>query len=374
MAIVGAVWYIGGVSEKSALLALRGVPSEERTSEELRTDTFCSNNKEIDLEIRLKDRLVTTSTSYLNGTIYVVDGGVQSLDVTTSGTSYTTLSNALACGVPANIFLRTDQDSNNGMLIASLSAADTHQAVVRLDAEVTRMSGLQARLYGFYNDKYMYDSSDSDNLDFENLNTGLNFTNSSEAAMTTIGANQNTKAHWKLEVQTNVSDKECGIVSGLALNYAGDNDANDWQKPTVKLGVTELRDARSSLSPNDLTALNAYEAFYNLGKPIGDNAEYIDMQFKTGSGVDPDFDIVGRVVCSGIYEATEAAPSDWMHRSRLPALLGTKGISVTKEPVDNQLLFNQVVGADYKPVFFRTDSSDTQMATATAMQFIIAVA
>lgn len=298
----------------------------------VKDDRFCSDNPKLDLESRLQDYNVETSTTYLNTTYYIVDvteGTVSEQTQTTAGSAYSSISNAIKCGHEVKVYVKTDQDNENTALVYHFKASDTRENPLRIpNAEASAFGSVVCRMKDLNEDAYIYVNLNNSNTVYHLMgSTAVNFSSTTENTSMTLGASDTLDV--RLECKTDSADKEFGTETLICFDYIDDSNSNDWEEPTITYGGSTLADIKGDLSDNDKLALTAYETCHLLPKAIGDTKVAIGIEFIPGSGVNPDYNIGFRFVGKGLYSSID-------------------------DP--NTLIEG----------FFRDDSSRTEMASATA--------
>ncbi len=298
---------------------------------------FCVYNPSLDLKIRADDSLAS-GTNYVNFTIYIYDkttGALHEKTVTTAGNDYASLSDAIPCGHEVEIYSKTTQDGVNGNLLAVLKPEQTQEDPIVLDTKVSKIDNLRARVWDYDEAGFMYNNKAASE-GYADLNTsGLKFTSTADnSTPKTINADE--WVNLRFHVRTQNADHQLGGDKVLiAVDYADDSNINDWQEPTITVGGVQLSDIKGTLTTNDQEALGAYEKAYLINSPIGETDTLIDFYMLSGAGVNPDYDFKVRFVGNGIHQDD-------------------------KNPT-------QLLGTDpNKPVFFRTDTSKTEMCLSTS--------
>jgi hypothetical protein len=327
---------VGGVSFMTYYLV--GSKTQETiqdTQEKASTSDFTSNNPDIDLEWRVINKEAATAT-YLTSTIYVeeldAEGNTVSITEASGGGSSTRTdsTNVIKSGKPHRVYLKINQDGNVTALDKpiELTAEQTLEDPVRLDIKTSNFSLLRMRAYDLMDNNFMDTNETTDNTttDWENMGAALMYESTTSDTAKTVGADE--VINMRLEFKTQVADAEFGKNTLLCADIANDANSNDWNEPTVTKGTATLSDVKASLSSNDILALNSYEYCYDAGK-IGESQVNIGYEQTTGAGVNPDYDYTIKAIAGADYE-------------------------------DDKNPGTLLVGK-----YFRTDSSRTEMATAT---------
>ena len=288
---------------------------------------------------------------------------------TNAGATRTSVSNSGLgqCGAEYRVVVLSNSSNVNGV-VYELNPSTNNPFVngagglQLLDLPVSNFSNLQQRVYDWDLNGFIYSNDsdgDPDNTAFQALRGTITTgsaaiadpmfnTTTENATGKVIAADENNKYRYEFQVQTISPYGRFGSRTYLAADYIGDSDANDWLEPLVKVGsfATSRSDAlsnvRSTLDGDDTIALSAYEAVYDLGVALGGSGvTSIFADVDTGSGTNPDYDIVWRYLPAGIVESVKS-PGTYL------------GVE--------------------KPRFFDDSSSRTQIASGTVNAFIISVA
>ncbi len=338
----GIVLLVALISGGFFMVAQQAIPgiTEAEVSVAI-SEEFCSNNPNVDLSVKQLDALTATATP-VNASYYLVDitdpeaTSVDEVTIPTDSLSFSASSDALLCGHEYDIYVKTSQDDDVGTLVAELDSSDTMQDPVKLTFSIPQNDEVRLRVYDLTEGAYMYDDSDNSNTDYEEASSALNFTSSTNnETAKTVGADEDVE--FRVEVKTENADKQFGAETYIAFDYIDDSNANDWQEPTVTYSGQTLDNVKGTLSSNDQLGLNAYEAVYKLPTAVDESTSKVEVLFMTGSGVNPNMDIAGKFLGTGVY-------------------------------VDDENPNELLVGS-----LFRTDSARTEMVTATSQEFSLAI-
>lgn len=277
---------------------------------------FCDQNPAVDLQARSKNLEVTTANQYDNVTVMVKNtksGILQSYDIDNAqgqgGDRFDTFADAITCGEPYQIVYRATRTDDVSGYSTVLAGKDTLVDPIKVDGNSWTVSYLRAKVFDVdINDWMFANSSAQGGVDrtttYMNLGFLTNFTNASSSPLVTMtgkAVNADETYHVRIHIKTNSTDAVGGIKNWVAVDYLDDNNNDDWQKPIVSVDGVALSDIRGELDPNDILALNTYEAVYDLGKSIKETDSIIDFTAISGSGVNPDKDFVLRFVGTGYY-------------------------------------------------------------------------
>lgn len=293
---------------------------------------FCSDNPKLDFESRIQDENVESSATMLSTVYYLHDkteGTVTEQTLTASGTSYVSLTDVIKCGHEVDVYIKSDQDQENGRLIATLKPSQTREDPIRLDGKGSAYGGLHCRVKDLTEDNYIYDSASATKTTYRALAaTAINWTSTTDNVTgMTLGATDVFDV--RLECKTSSADKEFGETTMLCLDVLDDSNSNDWDEPEVSVSGKTLTEMKGNLNDEDKQALAAYEYCYELAKPIGDTKVSINVEISPGDGVNPDKDVAFKFLAKGVYHSIN-------------------------DP--NKLIWS----------YFRDDSGNTEIATATA--------
>jgi hypothetical protein len=292
-----------------------GADSQTSDISGLITATACSGDANPTVRTIGTNPLDTITTDYTNGAVghfRQKSSPLVQLDVTYAGATQATNANGI-CGKTYDLVIETKRDYTNGMYLATpfdggkdALPAGGETATVQL----TNITLLQVRLKNVFEDAYMYKSIGSTNKDFVAMGSAVIFRSVTDnATATAIGADEGNKANFMAEVEGINKYGEFGMESIICLDTADDSNANDWQAPDyVKFNGESLAEMKGSLKGDDNAQLVAYERCYKLPKTLGKgNTDTIQFKIPTGAGVNPDKDIIVRVLGTGIKESSEAA-------------------------------------------------------------------
>lgn len=283
------------------------------------TDDFCANNPGVDLNVRIQDRLASSLT-YQPATIYIKNletGSIVTQAVTGSST-FTTATDAFKCTNKKGyeLSIRADQDGVNSDEKVIITADMLQQDPVEVTMYTTNNSLLSVKAYD--NDEkakvwcYDDDVGGSTQGGFENVNGTFNCDSTTNATAKVIGADG--FIDWTFTIKTVTANEQFGEGSYIAVNYADDTNADDWEGDTLELVWDGIALSEASAAANDIIALNAYEKVFKLPYSPGVDASgnlktqhSLSFYIQTQSGVNADFDPVIRFVEIGDYQSQKDA-------------------------------------------------------------------
>lgn len=340
--ILGGMYLMGGG---------QNVIGDDKAKTDSSSNEFCANNPQIDADIRLRDSLADSST-YVDATLYFKETSSGTVISTTAGanSAFDTVSELLKCNEEYEVYVQSDQGGINGAYLGNVVA---DQEPVRVDAAVTNNSGgIQARVYDRDEAAWTWSASDGSAAgQYVTLNsTGVIFYSTTNATAKTVGADG--ELNYRIDAKTVNTNKAYGVKTLLAVDYSNENNADDWDEPTIRVDGKKLSDMRGSLSSNDQLALSGMESVYDFGFAVGDSATEIDVEMITGDGINADYDPTFWFVGTGVYTEDDN-PNTIL------------GIDNKDDGSDSGL--NSLVG-------FRTDSSRTELVTSSAYKLKFDVA
>src|SRR3990167_3054215 len=258
---------------------------------------FCDQNPGVDLQARSKNLEVTTASQFDNITLLLKNtksGVLQSYTIDNAGGTgsdrFDTFADAITCGEPHQVIYRATQTDDVSSYSIDLAAQDTLVDPYKADGNSWSVSYLRAKVFDVDINNWMFaNSSVQGGVDrlttYMNLGQNTNFTNASSQAFATstgkvVAADETY--HVKISIKTNSTDAVGGIRNWVAVDYLDDNNNDDWQKPVVIVDGVALSDIREELDPNDILALNTYEAVFDMGKPIKESDVIVDFSATTG--------------------------------------------------------------------------------------------
>lgn len=283
--------------------------------------TFCANNPSLDAEVRILDDL-STSASYLNGTLYIENvekGSVTQASVTTGGTSsFETLTNTFKCGAEGyKVYVKADGTINSDGVI-ELEQADLYEDPVQLPTiKASRYAPFKVQAYD--NDARAYATA-ANYADEDGVANGTGFSNVllHTFESSTSGIDFSGSADAELDItftlKQNVSRTMYGEGIYIAVNTEDDSNTNDWDEDSivVKWDGTILSEATDEEVPqNDKDAMASYEKIYKvtgetIGAIIGEDGSLtrtsensLGFSVATTAGNSADFDPVISIVALG---------------------------------------------------------------------------
>lgn len=276
---------------------------------EVLAQEFCTQNPSLNLYARALDQL-TSSVNFRNATIYVVreDGIISEYTIDNAPSSNFDNLGTIECGYSYKLYVKTDNSTTVGtgpFTADPVEITKDEQTTenIKKEVKVVRLDRPRVRIRDTDEESFIYENS-SGGTDYVNLGDGpstIIFTSTSSPVQTgkTIGAGD--EYNIEIRFKTEEADKQCGLNTLFAIDYADESNPNDWQEPTVALDGKQLSDVKGKLQEDNSLALTGYEKVYDLGMPIGESEHKININLVASSDVNPDYDITMRFVCTGIY-------------------------------------------------------------------------
>jgi len=309
LVVVGVVWF------SSYQTAIGQKEATEKLAEAIKP-TFCTHNSKLNLKVRAIDQL-TSSLTYRNATIYVVDKTSPSIEeytIDTAPESTYDYVGDIICGHEYEIYVKTDNSTTVGtgpftVDPVKVTLDEQNSVIIKKDVKVVRLDRPRVRIRDTDEEAFIYENS-TGSTDYVTLGSGpstIIFTSTSSPVQTgkTIGAGD--EYNIEIRFKTEEADKQCGLNTLFAIDYADEDNPNDWQEPTVSLDGKELTDVKGKLQEDNALALTGYEKVYDLGMPIGEKEHKLTVNLVASSDVNPDYDITMRFICTGIYLSNKNA-------------------------------------------------------------------
>lgn len=304
LAIFAGVKYMGG---------LGSVADNKEVITAITTSDFCSNNPDLNLNVRIQDGLAST-VSYINGTIYVKNldtGSITSYSITGANANgaFDSESNIFNCQSKKGyeIYVARDADDYNsdGKVVITtdmLKQDPVEVTILGTKHTLTKWKAYdndaKSNLYGYMGATYDVDNSSS----FYTHN-GSTITINTDAAATAKTVGVDGFLDYEFTIAPSSANEQGGEQAILCINYADDTNAADWDGDTLSLTFDNLVLSEATLNANDVLALNAYEKCFALPYPVGTDANgnvktqhKLDLYIASQSGQNPDYDPVLRYV------------------------------------------------------------------------------
>jgi len=298
-ALVGGVLYFALASTVQDVNAPKEITDKTDSN-------FCANNPAIDVGIRAKDSGQATAR-YGDVTTAWKDTENGKVVTATIGNSaaFDASANLLNCGRAYDLFVLTDNNTGvNGQYVGRFTA---NVEPLQIDVAFTNNTGrVNARVYDKDAAAYTFGAAPNNaaaGTFYALNNTATVYQSNVNATAKTIAADGELR--YRIDLQMSAADAAFGIKSLLGLDYADDTNTDDWSTPIISVNGVQLSNMKASLHPDSILALSAYEEVYDLGFAVDEVIRSVDVQMKSGSGVNPDFDPRFRVVGTAIIQSNK---------------------------------------------------------------------
>lgn len=147
-------------------------------------------------------------------------------------------------------------------------------ASASIGIDIEQQATLQARAFSNFDNGYMYDTSDANALDYDEL-SGSTHVFTSTTDNTTVYSEGNgfdiTFEVRAIQGDTNWNDKGWYILVDLPTS--------DYDTPTIRVDGNVVSDMKGNLNADEASAWSGYEYVYFVDKPILDGGEGVDIRF-----------------------------------------------------------------------------------------------
>lgn len=305
-----AVLFVGAIIGGSQLLSV--ADQEEEIGE---TDVsqgapraeFCTQNPDLDLELRVRDMLASTK-SYMNATVLMQDldsGAIQELDVDDATGDYVTFSDALDCLNPEGYaFYIKGDDPVNSNGVFRIEAEDLNRGTIQHTFETSKFGHFQLKVY-----------DEDDRSEVEEISSGsTEYTTNTTAEFGPFDGSSADALDVSIDLRPVTNGEAFGEMMYIAIDTEDESNLADWDEAltTVMYNGEELSEA-TGLSENELRAMNAQEHIYALPESIGVDADGNKVQESLlrvmlepeADETSNDYDVTIKFIARGDVESTE---------------------------------------------------------------------
>ncbi len=261
----------------------------------IQTSAICPNDLTVSFQADGLNSLDEGATNYTAQTVYLVPDGdfARFTSYATATTSTRTTAVNLDCGSDYVAFGVATQDSVGSLGPLELGTITGGQLTKQFD--VQRSSDLKIKAYDLDSRSFVYDDSDADNTDFENV--AVTFKGTTDNATATAMTASST-LDWEFTIQTQTANRQFGDIRTI---IAIDADKTDYKEPSVWYNGAKLNEAITAMDPDDRAVISGYEYAYVLSGPISDSPNDLRLFLEPKSGVNPDVDAKVRILSESHY-------------------------------------------------------------------------
>lgn len=310
-AIVGAILFVGLMIGGLMFWNFQSTAEAEEQPQPPKVGSdsnFCANNPSPNVKVRAKDseRATARYGDVLLALKDVDSGSVVTETLGNSAAYEASTDTPLTCLHSYDVFVLTNNNTGvNGKYVGRYKA---DRNPVEIDLVFTNSSATpQARIYDLDAAGYLYEAAPNDAAPagtFLNLNSsGTYWRSNTNATDITVAADGELRL--RLDLQGSAADTKFGIKSLLAWDNSDDTNTDDWATPIFSVNGVELSDVKGSLPSDSQLGLSGYELVYDLGFAVDEVVRSVQIQQKSGAGVNPDMDLRFRIAGTGIIQSNK---------------------------------------------------------------------
>lgn len=269
--------------------------------------TFCSQNPNVDLDVRVRDMLASTK-EYMNATLLLQDketGAIQELDVTSGGTSdYTTFSGQLRClnSEGYNVYVKGESPVNsNGVF--EIAPEELLTGVVQHTFETSRFGHFMVKAY-----------DEDERAKVTNSTGGTGYTSGNSIVFGNFTSTGTTSLDVSMDLEPVENNKAFGEMMYITVDSEDETNLNDWNEDqtTLVYNGQELSPAEG-LSENERDSMVGAEQIYALPESVGigeDGSEVSESSLELrmepeSDATSNDYDVRLKFIARGEVESTE---------------------------------------------------------------------
>lgn len=305
-----AVLVVGAIFGGSQLLSVADQEQDDEGTPitgDVSRDAFCTQNPNLDLELRVRDMLASTK-SYMNATVLMQDldsGAIQELDVNDATGDYVTFSDVLDCLNPEGyVFYIKGEDPVNSNGVFTIEAEDLTRGTIQHTFETSKFGHFQLKVY---------DEDDRSEVQ-EIVSSSTDYTTNLTAEFGVFDGSNGDAIDVSIDLRPVTNGEAFGEMMYIAIDTEDESNLADWDESltTVMYNGEELSEA-TGLSENELRAMNAQEHIYALPESIGVDADGNKVQESMlrvmlepeADVTSNDYDVTIRFIARGDVESTE---------------------------------------------------------------------